>query len=116
MPVSIEKTYYPVRQLIFLGILICTESQTVSIPRKKVEVAKEMLEFTLAAKKVTVLHLHKLTGLLNFFGRAIILGRAFTRCFYAKFANPKLKQHHHVRVDRELKADSKMWLDFLGNQ
>ena len=32
---------------------------------------------------------------------------------YVKFANTSLKQHHHIRLDAEYKADCKVWLSFL---
>ena len=36
--------------------------------------------------------------------------------FTHKFVNPDLKQHHHVRADRELKLDCLVWENFLENQ
>lgn len=39
-------------------------------------------------------------------------GRAFTRRFYSKMG--RLKPHHHVRVDAEMKSDCKTWLQFLN--
>ena len=32
----------------------------------------------------------------------------------AKFSNPKLKQHHHVKVDSKLCSDLEMWIAFLS--
>lgn len=63
------------------------------------------------SKKTTVREIQKLTGLLNFFCRAVVPGRAFTRRMYAKVGN--LQPHHHVRVDRELRMDCTMWSEFL---
>ena len=76
-----------------------------------------------------------LCGYLNFLNKAIYPGRVFTRRMYAKYANVvdyrmsesstdsqhhieywKLKQYHHVRLDREFKADCKVWLEFLNNE
>ena len=55
---------------------------------------------------------------LNFINRAIVPGRAFTRRMYAKFSgikdgNMMLKQHHHVKLDKEFKMDCKIWEMFL---
>ena len=62
---------------------------------------------------------------LNFLNKAIPPGRVFTRRMYSKFANlpnsgrypqlvfDKLKQHHHIRLDQEFKADCQVWLAFL---
>ena len=52
-------------------------------------------------------------GFLNFLGRCIIPGRAFTRRFYVYTANDKLKPHHHIRVNAEMREDLMMWLVFL---
>lgn len=64
------------------------------------------------AKKVTVRKLQQLTGLLNFIGRAVVPGRAFTRRLYAKMGT-LLKPHHHVRVDSEMRCDLQVWRQFL---
>ena len=55
-------------------------------------------------------------GLLNFLSKAILPGRAFTRRIYCKFAGEKLKQHHHVKVDDELRSHCMVWLHFLLDQ
>ena len=34
---------------------------------------------------------------------------------YAKFTDPKLKQHHHIWVDQELRLDCQAWIEFLYN-
>ena len=64
-------------------------------------------------KKVTVLQVQKLCGFLNFLCRCILPGRAFLRRLYTLTANPKLKQHHHVRLNQENKLDLGIWRMFL---
>ena len=68
-------------------------------------------------RKATVDELQKLSGFLNFLNKAIVPGRAFTRRMYAKFAliinGKQLRKHHHVKLDKEFKADCKMWEFFL---
>ena len=54
-------------------------------------------------------------GILNFLNKAIVPGRAFTRMMYKKLtvtnaAGEKLKQHHHVTIDK----DCKVWKGFLA--
>ena len=51
-----------------------------------------------AARKITVLQLQKICGILNFLGHTIVPGRAFTRRLYSNLAHVNLKPHHHVRV------------------
>ena len=50
---------------------------------------------------------------MNFLGRCVVPGRAFTRRLYAYTASDKLKPYHHIRVNAEMKADLRMWLTFL---
>ena len=114
-PIAPEKTEWTTPIIIFLGILIDTASQTISIPVEKRIKALNKTDEVLSKKKVTVLQLQQLTGLLNFILRAIIPGRTFTRRMYCKYANRDLKQHYHVKVNDELWVDCAMWREFLKN-
>lgn len=111
LPLSEEKTCFATQLIVFLGLLIDTVSQTISIPEDKLERGRRELDIVLRSRKITVHQLQRLTGLLNFFCRAIVPGRAFTRRLYSKMAG--LKQYHHLRVDQEMKADVRVWLQFL---
>ena len=113
-----EKTFWGGTLIIFLGLLIDTVNQTVSIPIEKLVKAKDQIEAIILKKKATIKQLQSLCGLLNFLGRAVIPGHAFTRRIYA-YATKRsktghiLKPHHHIRVNNELKLDLSMWLKFL---
>ena len=111
-PVSMEKTVWSTTILVFLGLLIDSISQTVSIPEDKVSRAILLIENMLSKTKTTVKHLQKLTGFLNFICRCIIPGRAFTRRLYS-FVKPNMMAHHHVRINREMREDLNMWIKFL---
>ena len=82
----------------------------------------------LSKKKMTVHDLQVLCSFLNFLGKAVFPGRAFTRRMYAKYSKyvavntsvndkfshySKLKQYHHVHLDTEFKRDGEVWLKFL---
>lgn len=110
-PVSPEKTLWGSQIMTFLGLLINTLRQLVTIPVEKREKALMSISKVVRSKKIKVLELQKLTGLLNFLCRAIVPGRVFTRRMYAKYHG--MKQYHHVRVDPELKMDCTMWEQFL---
>ena len=115
-PVAPEKTVWATTIIVFLGILIDTAKQTISIPLEKRCKALNLLEEILNSRKTTIKKLQQVTGLLNFISRAIILGRAFTRRMYAKFSGEHMKEmktHYHVKVDHELKADCMVWWEFL---
>ena len=118
LPVALEKTFWASQLLVFLGLLINTVEQTVSIPVEKVERAVNLIREVLNKKsrKITLKQLQKLCGFLNFLGRCIIPGRAFTRRLYAHSAgSTKLLPHHHIRVTEEMKLDLTIWLKFLSH-
>ena len=114
-PVSLEKTFWATTTLTFLGLLIDTVNQCVSVPIEKVERAFELISSVLdkKSKKVTLNQLQKICGFLNFLGKCIIPGRAFTRRLYTYTANDKLKPHHHIRITGEMRGDLNMWVTFL---
>lgn len=111
LPLSIEKTCFATQIIVFLGLLINSVTQTISIPDDKIERGKAKLDLILRSKKITVHQLQRLTGLLNFFCRAVVPGRAFTRRLYAKYSG--MHSYHHLRIDAEMKNDCRMWLEFL---
>ena len=72
------------------------------------------------SKKITINQLQKICGFLNFLGRAIVPGRAFTHRLYAytSVMNSKgvyLKPHHHIRINQKMKLDVENWLTFFRN-
>ena len=83
-PVSMEKTEWASKRLVFLGILLDGERHVLSIPIDKVERTITMLKWITDKKKATVKELERLSGLLNFLNKAIVPGRIFTRRMYAK--------------------------------
>ena len=111
-PVSLEKTFWASTSLTFLGMLLDTVSQTVSVPAEKIDKAKTLIYEILNQKKTTVRKLQKLTGFLNFLCRCVVPGRAFLRRIYG-FYSPLMLPHHHVRVKQEMKDDLSVWLSFL---
>lgn len=116
LPIAKEKTERATKIITFLGLLINAIKHTVEIPSDKVEKALNQVDFITQARKVTVLDMQRITGLLNFFTRAIVPGRAFTRRLYAAYSGRNLLQHHHVRVTGEMKLDLGMWRAFLRQE
>ena len=115
-PVALEKTCKGSTQITFLGLLIDTLRQKVYIPVEKISKAIELINWILEkkSKKIRLKTLQQLTGFLNFLGKSIVPGRAFTRRLYSH-ANGILKPHHHLRVKKEMRLDLEMWLTFLNN-
>ena len=116
-PVSLEKTFWATTRLVFLGMLLDSENQVVCLPINKVEKGRVLIQSMLNRKKTTLKELQQLYGFLNFLGRAIFPGRAFTRQFYAVPGESKVLQlHHHLRITGEMKMDLKVWKIFLQSQ
>ena len=116
-PVSAEKTVWGSSRLTFLGLLIDTILQLICVPEEKIIKLIRLLEETLKKCSIKLRDLQSLCGHLNFVCKAVVPGRPFTRRLYyataTKEQNKQLKPHHHVNVNRELKLDIKMWLEFL---
>ena len=120
-PVALEKTFWGMTTIIFLGFLIDTVKQIIAIPQDKIDRAVNMIQVILGSKKnkATVSQIQKLCGFLNFLCRCIVPGRPFTTRLYAliggktKSGPIMLKPHYHVRVTAEAKLDLLMWLTFL---
>ena len=131
---SLETTEWAVQSIIFLGILLDGRSFTLGIPLEKRDHVVHLLNTFLDKRKARIKGLQVLCGYLNFLSKAIFPGRTFIRCMYAKFANVvtvnssvnqeddhrfakriKMKQHYHMRLDKEFKVDCRVWLDFLTN-
>ena len=105
-PISLDKTSWSCSWITFLGFLLDSERQLVYIPKEKINRAEELINIMLAKKKTTLKEVQKLCGLLNFFGRCVIPGRAFTRRLYA-LTKGLTKPHHHVALKQENKSDFK---------
>ena len=121
IPVAVEKTEWASTLVMFLGILLNGRTRTLSIPLEKQEKALNLLRNISSKKKATIKELQVLTGYLNFLTKAIVPGRVFTRCMYAKYVSlknsemksGKLKLYHHVSLDAEFRFDCELWKTFL---
>ena len=133
VPISMDKTQRVQVMIIFLGLMLDGKRLVISIPMEKCEKAIKMLCNFVDKKKAMVKELQELCGYLNFLCKAIFPGRPFLRRMYSKYSKialipshpkdarshflckeSKRKLHHHVRLDKEFKADCKIWLKFLG--
>ena len=95
--------------------MIDGERKQLSVLLEKRDKALNLLRNLIDKRTATIKEIQKLCGYLNFLTRAIFPGHAFTRRMYGKFAGvmSRLKQHHHISLDREFKLDCKMWVEFL---
>ena len=113
-PVSMEKTFWGSTSITFLGLLIDAINQIVSVPVEKIKTALSLINQVLNKRNITLKQLQKIAGFLNFLGRAVVPGRAFTRRLYLMTKGTQnLKPHHHLRIKPEIKKDLEMWSTFL---
>ena len=112
-PLAEEKTNWSSQLITFLGMLLNTITQTIHIPIEKRDKALKHLWDLLTSRKTTVLKLQRLAGLLHHLSKALAPARAFNRRYYWKYKG--LKQLHHVRVDKEMKLNTEIWIKFLNN-
>ena len=117
LPVAEEKTEWASTLVILLGILLDDEHLILSIPIDKRDKALNLLNNLTGKRRIEVKQLQRLTGYLNFLAKAIFAGHTFTRCIYAKYAKlgAKLKPHHHIAIDNELRFDCEIRQFFLNN-
>ncbi|CAG2202652.1 unnamed protein product [Mytilus edulis] len=114
-PIAENKTIGPATVIPFLGFVIDTVRMMVIIPQEKLEKLQSELSSLLQKKKIMLRELESITGLMSFCSRAIPSSRAFIRRFYDLIASVKCKKHHYkVRLNKEVKADAMLWLQFLN--
>ena len=99
-----------------LSRVILLGGLSVNLNHLKILKAECLIDEILANKRMTVHKLQSLCGFLNFLGRSVVPGKAFTRHIYSAFSGKgptKLKQHHHIRISGKLKSDLFMWQKFI---
>ena len=113
-PINLDKRFWGTTLLVFLGMLINTVDQTVSVPMDKLIKGLNLIASVLETgkRKITLAQLQKICGFLNFLGRCIIPRRVFTRRLYA-YTSGNLKPHYHIRINGEMWLDLEMWRTFL---
>ena len=92
------------------------KSVSVRFPREgHISKCLGLLNTFLRVKKVCLKDLQSLTGLLNFTCSVVRPGRAFLRQIYDLAIIGVSKSHHLIRLTKEVKADLRIWQEFLLN-
>ena len=114
-PINFDKTFWGTTYLSFLGMLIDTVRQMVFVPIEKVMKAFTLIDEVLNKRsgKLTLLQLQKICGFLNFLGKCVVPGCAFTQRLYAHMGKGTLKPYHHIKITQEMRMDLEMWKTFL---
>ena len=118
-PISEEKTVWASDSIVFLGMLLNGAFYTISIPQEKLLKALHCISKMIEKRKATIKELQQLTGLLNFFHRAIVPGRPFTRRMYDHIYmrnkhGQLLQAHHHIHLNKGFVGDAIVWKKFLN--
>ena len=114
VPLAINKTVGPTTKLTFLGLEIDTVFMLIRIPDNKLNKLKSGIFYLLGRQKIQLRELESVVGLMAFCARAIPSARAFLRRFYDLIASVKIKKpYYYIRVNKEVKADARVWLTFL---
>ena len=115
VPLAPEKTELPAMIMIFLGILLNSIRMEATLPDDKVEKCKKEIKMLLnkKVKKVQLMKLQSVIGLLNFACRVVSPGRAFLRRLIDSTCHIKSK-FHRVRITSEMRLDLTLWLKFIS--
>lgn len=107
-----EKTMGPSQILSFAGIELDTCLMEARLPPDKLAKCKTQLSDFLARRRVTLKEIQSLTGLLNFACSVVRPGRAFLRRLIDITLGLRAP-HHRIKLNRQVKADLRIWLAFL---
>lgn len=112
VPLADEKTEGPTQIIIFLGLELDSQKMVVRIPLAKIDEVIQKIKCTLTKKAVTLKEMQSLIGSLNFCCRAIVVGRPFCRRLINSTCGV-IQPYHHIRINKEIKLDLNMWLQFF---
>ncbi|XP_071948885.1 uncharacterized protein [Antedon mediterranea] len=112
IPLSEKKTEGPSTSLEYLGIYLDSINMEARLPTEKIaRIQNITTEFSKRAS-CTKRELLSLLGHLNFACRVIHPGRSFVSHLISLSTTVK-KLHHHIRINKDCRADLAMWSLFL---
>ena len=112
IPLAPNKLEGPTTCLVFLGILIDTNSMETSLPDDKLHELISELQSWSTRNKCLKRELLSLIGKLNFACCIIPIGRIFL-CRLIDLSTSARLPHHHVTMNREARRNIAWWLRFL---
>ena len=112
IPIAPEKTCGPATTLSFAGIELDSVSFEARLPLDKIGKCLSLIASFLTRKKVTLKEIQSLMGMLNFACSVVVPGRASLQRLIDLTVGVH-SPYHYVRINREVKADLKLWQSFL---
>ena len=116
VPLAMDKLEGPTDRLTFLGIELDTRAGVLRLPTDKLSRIKELLAEWSARKSCRRQQLESLIGSLQHACQVVRPGRAFLRRAIDLLRTPSAtKGHHHLRLNREFRADLLWWKTFASH-
>ena len=112
VPVASHKTEGPATRLTFLGILIDTQSFTLSLPEAKLIRIRQKVQTAISTVSMTRRELESLLGHLSHAATVVRPGRLFLRPLFGLLPSAP-RPFHYVRLNLSLQADLLWWDLFL---
>ena len=113
VPLATDKLEGPAQRLIFLGIELDTQAGVMRLPEDKLSRLKDLLAHWSSKKSCRRRQLESLVGSLQHACRIVKPGRAFLRRAIDLLRSPSATEgHHHLRLNREFRADLQWWQTF----
>lgn len=113
VPLAPNKEEGPSTKLTLLGIEIDTVKGELRLPAEKLQALRTLLRSWRTKKSCTRRELESLIGYLHHATKVIRPGRSFLRRIIALISGCR-QRHHHIRLNKEFKADIAWWLAFAG--
>ena len=112
VPLAADKCTPPTTRLTLLGVVLDTQTMTISLPPDKVEGILSSLSSLQHRSKATKHELLSVVGKLVHASKCVPPGRAFTRRIL-NAALTVVQPRHRVRITTQLRRDLRWWLEFL---
>ena len=112
IPIAYSKTYGPSTVLPFAGIELDSVKQEARLPQDKLIKCRTLVQDVMSRKKVTLLYLQQLLGLLNYACIVVPPGRPFLRRLIDLTLGVR-HQWHWIRLTKEARKDLQAWSIFL---
>ncbi len=109
-----DKVVGPTRQITFLGIHICSQTMTVTLPHDKLMHFRSLIATALRKRALSKKQLQSLIGKLNWITRCVYGGRTFLRRLI-DFMQPLRAPWHRKRLTRLVYSDLRWWLVALSH-
>ena len=111
-PIATHKTEGPSSCVTFLGILIDTDTFQVKLPHEKLTRLRDLIRGWHGRRSCTRREMESLLGHLSHAATVVRPGRLFLRQLFALLPTAP-KPHHHIRLNRSVRADLHWWDFFL---